>query len=861
MMEPQRSHDPTDFYDSDLSALPLADAASRPQPTLPELWRAGVDVADGDRSNAERDRIADAYRPILEVLNEGRPRRVWRTDADDRHAYVNPGQWGPADEIGSHERDQEEALIWREIQRRRQADPKFLPEVPATLDEFHKRVGQMAMAKRAAAGDVLSRNKSIAGTVVGFAGGAAKSLDDPLTLATLPIGGGGKTIAQRILIEGLANAGVEAIQQPTLAKRRASLGDKLTLGEAVTNVAVAGAVGSVLQGAAIEPAGALLRRVRERLGNRMTPAERGAAQVIERDEEVAASSPFRPGADTEEHIARLDTARATLNGTPPVAPAPATSVDALSSDQIVRFVLNDLEGGAKVVNYSAADGGVTKYGVAAVHNPGVDVANLTEGQAADIAKRKYWFRGLDAADPRTAAIAFDAGYISGPDVGRRILRESGGDPNRALDLYRQHLDNVADTVPGKAKYRNGWRNRVDKLEQFVGSAPGSGPRLREELFADDQEWVAAQRQLQEADAAVERARAEDANAGDTIYRRPETTEVRATVSREEAAELEAGGLGPASNLSFLPQRGEPGVSVINEEGHFGTAVFRDADGVAQGVVRMPLTAEARDISGEVSSYVRPDFRRQGIATRLYDGLRDAGYAVDELSGTSELTPDGAAFVNARRNRPTAVKKRTRASAPSTPKDLYRFLAERGGIRDAEGHDLVRGRNLQTFVPGRGNLIRATGMPLDRARELAAEAGYFHHMAPDEAFGGTTVADFLDMLEEAKGSKRYALADIDEMARRDLEDAWKLDQQMRADLQAGSGLSAFDDPIAGSGPRSLVESLEHDLRMDVAADPNLTVRLSDETGEQLVSEVLDDLEADAAALSAARQCMMPPARAA
>jgi GNAT superfamily N-acetyltransferase len=121
--------------------------------------------------------------------------------------------------------------------------------------------------------------------------------------------------------------------------------------------------------------------------------------------------------------------------------------------------------------------------------------------------------------------------------------------------------------------------------------------------------------------------------------------VAATVPQEDAPDE---GLGPASVLDFQPPQGEPGVTVAVEDGELATAVFRDADGRAQGVVQLPLTPAAREMTGGVSSFVRPQFRRQGVATRLYDALRDAGHPIDVESGSSDLTPAGAAFVNARR---------------------------------------------------------------------------------------------------------------------------------------------------------------------------------------------------------------------
>jgi hypothetical protein len=211
----------------------------------------------------------------------------------------------------------------------------------------------------------------------------------------------------------------------------------------------------------------------------VTPAEadavrHGASAAIDQE-----STPFvasAHGAETHgEMLAAERTANNLNKSPPPLAGAAygAPKAAGLTQDSIVKFVINDLEGGANVVDYGEHDGGITKYGIAARSNPGVDVANLTEDQAASIAKSKYWFSELNSVDPRLAAIGFDAGYISGPQTGRLILRESGGDPARAIALYRDHLNAVADHDPLKAKYRKGWMARIDKLERRIGGSQAS----------------------------------------------------------------------------------------------------------------------------------------------------------------------------------------------------------------------------------------------------------------------------------------------------------------------------------------------------------------------------------------------------
>lgn len=161
--------------------------------------------------------------------------------------------------------------------------------------------------------------------------------------------------------------------------------------------------------------------------------------------------------------------------------------------------------------------------------------------------------------------------------------------------------------------------------------------------------------------------------------------VQSNVSQDTAPDE---GLGPASMLSFVPKDGKPGISVNTDDGAFAEAVYRDADGKAQGVVRMPISDEGREINPEVSAYVSPDARRSGVATKLYDALRDAGHDVDGLSGTGDVTPNGAAFINNRR----ALNQ----SADDTPRGRILLPADGWGSGPAT-IELFHKANLSTLV--------------------------------------------------------------------------------------------------------------------------------------------------------------------
>lgn len=101
-------------------------------------------------------------------------------------------------------------------------------------------------------------------------------------------------------------------------------------------------------------------------------------------------------------------------------------------------------------------------------------------------------------------------------------------------------------------------------------------------------------------------------------------------------------------------------------------------------------------------------------------------------------------------------------APRKPQRLFDFLAAEGGVKDTNG-DLAAIGVGRKFVPGRGALVRNAGLDPDKAREAAAQAGYFDHIygTPDEAAAKSTVRDLLDLIDQENGgSPAYSMKDAD-----------------------------------------------------------------------------------------------------
>ena len=138
-----------------------------------------------------------------------------------------------------------------------------------------------------------------------------------------------------------------------------------------------------------------------------------------------------------------------------------------------------LEGGAKYLKDDAGRG-PTKYGINQTANPDVDIKNLTEDQAREIYRERYWNtiggNALAAKNPQLAIIAFDASVNQGPGTAKQMIAQAGDSPYELLKLRQQRYVDLAtpkDTdTPEQAERRKihksnlgGWTNRIASLQK------------------------------------------------------------------------------------------------------------------------------------------------------------------------------------------------------------------------------------------------------------------------------------------------------------------------------------------------------------------------------------------------------------
>lgn len=101
-------------------------------------------------------------------------------------------------------------------------------------------------------------------------------------------------------------------------------------------------------------------------------------------------------------------------------PTPSLDSGAKAFSRAVAFVIDKLEGGAKVISDS---GGMTKYGISKRAHPDKDIANLSREDAEAIYRRSYWNAvKADLLPEPLALLVFDTAVNMGTKIAVQILQ-------------------------------------------------------------------------------------------------------------------------------------------------------------------------------------------------------------------------------------------------------------------------------------------------------------------------------------------------------------------------------------------------------------------------------------------------------
>lgn len=858
-------YDPSkDFTDGeDLRDLPLG-SPPPPAPTSGYLENYRVsrqEQVQAANTNAVDRRRAEAFYSVVDLINQ---------TLSPRERFLSPGMLPerPMPGVdGGRWRDGEWGRIVGEIQRRRNRDPDFLKEVPLDLPGFYAWADQRAK-KAVTRNEEVYQRAGVLGTIGNFVGGTVGAVEDPVNLATLPLGGWGKTPLMRIGTEIGANMAVETATQPFTARNYRNLGFDYTIGDAAKQVLFAGAAAGTIRGG-IEAAPVLGRftgkaydRTVEGVFNaipeglqrrwadagtlegrnvveafratvdpeRVTPDERAAISVIEREAEIREASPYERSPAGEqanregmyEAFARIVTERPA----PSVPRATVTRSALLGEGTDLSSLRLPAREQVKARIRRAESGGDDR-----AKNPKSSATGryqFTRGTWQALFKRRY--PNLRLASDAIWAKRFDSDLQEVlmddllADSGKR-LRDAGL-PETAGNLYMLHFSGAKG---------------VDILR---------------------------------ADPALPAAR---------FYSAPEIAANKRVLEGKSVGEVIAWA------RRAVRDNGAPPVRVADSEDSAidPTLAARTAEDEVIPIADVDAYPDWPDSPG------RPAVRADMFATaeehaRAQLARWDEHDAAEGFARVVDDPPPPGPTVEVK-----AKAERKRYGRI----DVMQAIADAGGLADNEGHDLVAGRNIPKFLLGAGAVIRPEGTKgvrsLDQVGEHLWEKGYF---GPPETTPRPTIDGVLQLIERGAREKVYLPEEVaDALPGRAVpgedEVTWELDSTARdlgheldpvtlddalsrrargaavedavteaveaarfRDLSDSAGLERFDDPD-GEGLAAQLDSLEHDLRMqmEMLGDRTITV---DAEGDVTLGALLDALDDDLSAIDAMRGCMTP-----
>jgi tail lysozyme len=805
------------------------------------------------------------YSALREVVDALKSRGAYDTALDPRIPRLQPG------ETYLDAQARTWRALFRQVQTVRQADAQFLSDYKDVVDQ--ETFDRLVNGRRSTELARLTGRLQDAPTLPWLIGGLGHGLTDPTSY--IPVAGAGGTIARQIigtaLREGAANVAFATVTEPFVQMDAARLGVDRGVGDAALDITVQGLTGLVIGGAAktaqlgAGPAydatvGTAFDLAPEPLKRRWAdagtiddrrlldtfrkavpegyraPEEQAAISVLERDVELREASPFEAGPDGDAaHDAGLAAALQSIiagprprsellsstagASTPPVRPrAPGGLPGGLPGDIVGFFRAN---------GYSEAQARGIAAGVAAEAAGGNHRAiNPTSGayglgQWLGSRKREL-FRRYGPNPSRLQQLEFLHWELQGGDAGgRHVLAAS--DQASVLDAYIRKFMRPApgaETIgdlergmaalgleglpargqPGQAALAAGsgvdpaiaaLRSTADEAEAEALALSRSAelepvPALRRELFDSDDDWLDAQvalhrsirdRQLIAPEAAVDGppARESPPSGPDTAAASPAGAQRAPGEATEAGAEYAAIPARYAKNKMLV--RSDDGSGFKTRAAYLAEALGGRWSNRESGYVmsRAAVTKLEQLYAAGFNADVRI-FNDQPVTFYHRErGLKDL--TVAQALGLSKPLPLTRAELEAI-GRPASAKLDALWYAglnAVTERELGREPKPLWALRDKRTGELVSWGVTRRAVED------------EKARHWEPDQLDLEHLHP----------------ENIAFELRARAADQEEIAE---AAAVRLDDP---------ALQAFDDP-AGEGRKQQVESLEHDLRMQVEA---------------------------------------------
>ena len=701
----------------------------------------------------------------------------------------------------------------------------------------------------------------------------------PVEGAVRSVGG---TMARTMLKEAAVNAGTEVVELPIIAGNRQRFGEKMTPGEMVQDVATAGVTGALfpvathavgagakaVAGAVVDgPIGRATARAVAPLAmgtapvgrasdaeiarkfaqavpaEIRTPDEKAALHVIERQADVDATNPFKPTtAGLDAHADRLDGATADIlaagdpNGgaairkpVPRRAVAPASiapepdarttfmqyvaHAENATGDPNAKNRLSSATGKYQFTNDTwlryykreiGAGGQSDAQILAQRSNSGLQdrlMASLTADNAAHL-------HSIGA--PETAGNLY-LEHFAGQGGAERILKADPHTPIESL-MSKEAID-ANPFLKGKTA-----GDVIDWAHRKMGGKVHDGPVLARENFDTNEEWAAAQREVDMADAAEQAARAADDRAmAERAANDPGMTpSVPAIKTEVEPSALNlmppdepvraATEVGPATSEAYqaaIPTRNAATLdqSRVHAETFIGQPLQNDATGFDATVSRASLKKMLSQSAVEKSTTAADHALAVANADQLFksalldhshanarDMSKGAGVVAVHRYIAPLVTEDGVRAVK------MTVKETAGKRAPNPLYTIETMEVEPGRWAPHSGIEPVPGQGLHTGRPGSNPEV---GALLD-----SVKSEHDMHSAP---------------------------------------------------IEADRSAPTFDKPT-DKAPLAQIESIAHDLRMAVESEPDALFRVGDGETERSLSEILADLDAEDAAIAAVKACL-------